>query len=489
MKSPGPNSSYPENQNTESENLLSRTLRGLKITTSFTVLKTLLDAAAQLVLLRLLFPEAFGSLAFILASAGFVGCLADWNGGKYLIQKKRPSLSEIHTIFTTELIAAIFFGAIWLFGSSTFLHLLNKEHLIPYAWPFAIWIVTERIQIPRFLLEKELNFGKSNFATFTGVFCGAVLSVILAFMGAGVYSLIFGYLFRSIVTAAVLFYFCPYKLRLRFDRKAAAPYMKFGIPLTITGLFTFYYWNIDYIIVGRFMDDERLGYYYNAFKFAHYILQLQILVSAVVYPAFSKSRDKAQLQRGFSLATKYSGAVAFLPCVFVIAFGEELVRYGMGEKWLPSLRPLQIFTCLAAFRMITVHWYHVYLTGGRTGAMPFLGVFNALGVSLAAFIGARYYDLTTVAAGVTAVNVLVILFAVNVLLRRIIQVKYLSDLKKPAAAGILSLAAAILLNRSINFPHPYIDLGFKIIVSGLVYCGFLYYLDRKSIKRLLKKRE
>ena len=449
-----------------------------------TALKTLVDAGCQLVLARLLFPDAFGILAFLISAAGFFCYIADLGGGKYIIQKKDLTQEDADTVFTFELLVGVGLALAWLLGAGWILHILKKNTLLPCAAPFSLWIALERFQLPRFILEKRMEFGKSNIATFLGILAGSVISVFLALRGCGVYSLIIGLIFRSLVTALFVWHYSDMKPRLKFRADLAAPYMRFGLPLAVTSLFVFYYWNVDYIIVGKFLNDTQLGYYYIAFKFPHYILQLQSLVSTVVYPAFARTKDDEQLMRGFKLATKYSSALALLPCVGVLALGEGIVRYGLGEKWMPALRPFQIFTCLAAVRMITIHWYDVYLSKGKTRVMPWLSVSNALGVTFAAWAGARCGTLTSVALGVAAVNFVVILFAVNVLLKKVLPVSYVQLLWKPVLAAAATFLCAILLNRALKDSGGMICFSIKMIMAILIYGGIYYYLDRRSLHHL-----
>jgi len=468
--------------------LLARTLRALKITTSVTALKTLVDMGAQIALLRLLvLPELFGILAFFMAAAGFVSCMADWGGGRYLIQKKNLEPRHTATIFTTEIFAGVAFALIWLLAAPLLLRLLGKAHLVGYAAPFALFIFFERLHLPRFILEKELHFGKSNIATLTGVIAGAAVALALAARGCGVYSLIIGQIFRSLATAMTLWVFAPVRPALRPDLSLVSPYIRFGLPLTISGLLSFYTWNVDYIIVGRLMGEQRLGFYYNAFRFAHYIMHLQALVSTVIYPAFAQTPEKDRLLRGFNLATRYSAAIAFAPCLAVLVFGRELILYIIGEKWLPALLPLQIFTCLAAFRMITVHWYDAYISRGRTGVMPLLGVVNAVGVTFAAWLGARQGRLGAVAVGVALVNTAVILFAVNVLLKKIIPVRYLSILWRPVLAGMAGLAVLLILRRLPLLPSsPMTAFAIKLSLGMVFYAAVFAFLDRREILALAR---
>ena len=241
-----------------------------------------------------------------------------------------------------QILVACTIGLLWYNLSPLALEMLGKPQIIPYAQLLSLYLITERLQTPKALIEKELKFGRSNLSLFLGFFAGGVTSVILALLGFGAYSIIVGLIARSFVTTFSYWCFAPYPPHPTLKLVEVTQFLKFGLPLTLTGLLVFYYWNVDYFIVGKLLGDRELGYYFIAFKFPHYMIQLQIVVSTVVYPAFSKAADKNQLMRGFSLVTKYSAALVLLPCLLVLVQGEDIVRYVLGEKWLLSCLKIMI---------------------------------------------------------------------------------------------------------------------------------------------------
>ena len=83
----------------EEENLLRRSLNGIGIVSSVTGFRIVANLATQMILTRLLAPEAFGIVAFATTVVGFCGFLTNVQGQKALIRSdhaRAPALSLIH---------------------------------------------------------------------------------------------------------------------------------------------------------------------------------------------------------------------------------------------------------------------------------------------------------------------------------------------------------------------------------------------------------
>ena len=69
----------------------------------------------------------------------------------------------------------------------------------------------------------------------------------------------------------------------------------------LTTAIIFYYTNVDYLIIEATLGYSVAGLYYGAYRYPHYIHQLQYLVSTVVFPAFTKVADRRQLEAAAAL--------------------------------------------------------------------------------------------------------------------------------------------------------------------------------------------
>lgn len=475
--------------------LLGTALRGLQITGILTGLKTILDLGGQLTLARILAPSAFGVFGFAQSLSGLVSCFTDVAGQRYLIQKRGAlDRRSIDSVFTFELMLGILVGGLWIAGSGPLLTALGRPEQVPFARCLALWIVLERLMLPRALLDRKMAFGRSNLALVLGTVAAVIAMVIAALAGAGAYTFIIGLIVRTSVSAVGMWAWAPVRPRLSLSVGQIRPLLLFGLPILATGAITFYYTNVDYVVIQAALGYSALGLYYAAYRYPHYIHQLQYLVSTVVYPAFTKAADRRQLARGFSLVTKYCAAVGFPAIVVIWVMGDGAVRALLSEKWVPATFCFQMFTLLAVMRMVTVHWYDVYVSQGRTRVVPFASSINAVLTTAAAVIGVRWAGIEGAAVLVTAASTVTILFCCTVLLKRMLPVRYVGILKVPfaaaAAAGWIGYAAA---------RHPWIGGAgsgeVTILADFVLRAGFLFAVygavflaaDWRELKQLVAR--
>jgi len=433
--------------------LLRRTLSGLRVTGFLTALKTLLDLGGQLALARLLAPSAFGVFGFAQSLSGLVSCFTDLAGQKYLIQKKGGLDREtLDSVFTLELLLGGLVAGLWAAVSGPALEALGRPEQAPFARWLAIWIVLERLMLPRALLDRAMAFGRSNLALTIGTIASVAVMIAAALAGAGPWTFIAGLITRTAVSAAAMWLWAPLRPRLRRRAAAARARAAVGAPILLTSALTFYYTNVDYLIVQAALGYTALGLYYAAYRYPHYIHQFQYLVSTVVYPAFSKAKDLGQLARGFSMVTKYTAALGAAPALVVWILGESAVRALLSDTWTPATFCFQVFTLLAVLRMTCVHWYDAYVSQGRTRVIPWISAGNALLTTAGAAAGVAWAGIEGAAVLVTLATALTLAFCCGVLVKRLLAVRYLEILRAPLLAAAVAGWAGFFLAREPWLP-------------------------------------
>lgn len=394
MPSPAPDSPR--------ERLRRRALQGAGFGVAAQGGKTLLDAGAQLLLLALIAPSHLGVFAFAQALAGFASCFSDLAGQKFILRAKRIGRRAVATVFWLELALGVAVAGAWAIACGPLLESMGRAEQIPFARALALWIVLERLILPRALLERAMRFGVSNSALFLGTAAGSAALLASAWLGAGAWSLVLGLLVRAGSTALLMFRATRFRPRFEFDPRAALELARFGLPLMGTTALVFAYTNVDYIIVGQMAGLSALGLYTAGYRYPHYLMQLSTVLSSVVLSSFAKAADEQHLRRGFRLLTRYAGMIAFVFPAAMWTQGPWLVEVLLPSRWAGALFPLQVFTTLAALRLALVHWGHVFVLRGRTTPMLWVGLANLPLVAGSAAAGVALAGIEGAAVGVAA---------------------------------------------------------------------------------------
>jgi O-antigen/teichoic acid export membrane protein len=468
----------------EEDSLLERSLSGIGIVFSVTGFRIIANLAMQMILTRLLAPEAFGIVAFATTVVGFCALLTNVQGQKAIIRcdhTQAPAFTD--AAFTIELFLSLVISLLLICSAPAVLRALDKPEVIPFVRVLAFTLVGERLLTPKAWFERQLDFLHANIPGLVGIIANATVSVSLGFLGAGPWSIVGGILAKSITQLAVLWSIASYRPRLCWDPQTVTEILRFGFPLTGAAIVAYFYWNVDDFLVGKIAGNEKLGYYWLAFKFPHYILAAQTALNSVIFPAFSRARDDTQLLRGFNLATRTS-AFGLLPfCSIALTLGEPTIRYFFGPKWLPAAFAFQVFMVLITMRGIVAHWTQVMTCKGETAFQFRVIVLNAIVLLLLGYPLLLHYDFNGMAVAVLLTIVFSFVFMVPKL-KSLLPISYRTLLARPLLAFVLTSGVMALLIR-----HPG-ELSLwqymaAVVAQGALYLLLLYLLDRAALLEII----
>jgi teichuronic acid exporter len=131
--------------------------------------------------------------------------------------------------------------------------------------------------------------------------------------------------------------------------KGGRSILGFGLQLLGVNLLDRLRFNIDYLLIGRFLGLEALGLYFFAFNAGLGISQTVIWsLSAAWYPYFCEVRaDLEKLRRRYLDSFKTIGLLLLPLVILQTSLSPFYVPIVFGKEWLPAL-PILILICLSA---------------------------------------------------------------------------------------------------------------------------------------------
>ncbi len=468
--------------------LRQKAVRGLKLASAATAGKSVLDILAQLALARLLLPEHFGVFATAQALTGFVSCFTDFAGLKFLIRRKTLDNRAASTIFWFELLLGLLVAGLWFFAAGPVLTALGKPEQIAFAQVLGLWIIAERLMLPRALHDHAMRFGPVNIAMFAGVVAGSAVLLGSAVAGLGPWTFVAGLIARTLVTAGWMWKAARFVPSLVFDERFVRELLPFGAPLMATTAITFAYTNIDYVIVGALLGDHLLGIYYASYRYPHYLIQFNIILNSVVFPAFARADDNEHIARGLRYVTRYAAAIAFPVMIAMWMEGRVLVEWLLGDpdKWAGALFPFQMFTTLAGLRLAFTHWGHVFVVRGNTRPLLYAALFNLPAITLGTWLGARFFGINGAAVAVTVISFGTIAYCCFIVMKRELEYSYLDALSPVLRASAASLAVFLALR--LLTPDTDLWAAGRLLAGGGMYAVVFWALCRGEMIRLYRNR-
>jgi len=234
-------------------------------------------------------------------------------------------------------------------------------------------------QVPDGLLRRDLLFRRRMIATSARALAQGAVSIALAFAGLGPWSIVWGYVVGETVQTTVIWALVDFRPTLRFwhvELSAIRLLMAYGGPATANALLYTLLMDVDYLIVGRQLGSEALGYYTLAFRIPQLaIINVFYVISTVAFPLFSRAReDPARLERGYFTSLRLQAVYGIAVGVGLATTAPMVIQVLFGAKWSPSVVPLQALALYAAFRSLAGGSVDVWRGIGR----PALAMWIAL---------------------------------------------------------------------------------------------------------------
>lgn len=335
-----------------------RTRAGLKWTTLGMVSVRLSRFGANVVLAHLLARDAFGVMAMANAVIAVAGSLREAGIGQAYVQREdraedRPR-EAIDTVFALSLAVNVALTAL-LFAAAPFAASLVTDEAAtvqPVLRALALLFLLDAFDsTPRFLLQRAMRFDLIARSEFLGAAANAVTAIGSAALGAGVWSLVLGYVADKAATTASLVLGSGWRPGAGASRRMARELLAFGKFLWGFALVRSIGGVLDRVVVGRRYGSSRLGDYSLAYQLctlpSNAIAQL---VNRVSLPAMSRMQSDPERLRAAFL--KSLGHVAFLAVPLaagLIVISDLLVPVVYGEKWLGMVPLVQV---LALYGML-----------------------------------------------------------------------------------------------------------------------------------------
>jgi PST family polysaccharide transporter len=231
--------------------------------------------------------------------------------------------------------------------------------------------------------------------------------------------------------------------------------------------------NADYLLIGRYLGPQPLGYYTLAYRIMLYPIQhISHVIGKVVLPAYSQLQDdNRQLGQAYLKTAGFIAVLSFPMMMGVLGVAEPLVLTLLGEQWSPVIMLLIILAPVGMLQSIMATVGIVYQAKGRTDLLFLIGGGNTTLILVAFAIGLQW-GIIGVATAYAVVLVIVTYpnFAVPLRLIDLSVLDLWGVLWRPFTSSLVMLAIVVWLR--VLLP-PDLVSGLELVMT--VSVGVLVY--------------
>ena len=442
------------------------------------------------ILARLLAKSDFGLVAVAVVAINYLSVLKDLGLGVALIQRKGDVQEAANTVFTINLFLGLALTAIVIPLAPFVAAYFHDPQITPVLrWMGASFIVNALGSVHTNWLVRDLDYRRKLVPELGGALTKGVISIGMAYLGYGVWSLVFGQIAGALASLILVWIILPWRPRFVIDRNVAGSLMKFGASVTVIDIITQITDNIDYVIVGRFFGLVPLSIYTLAYRLPEMLLIGNLWVmGGVVFPAFSSIQDRPDdLRRGFLASVRVVELFAVPICLGLLIAADPIVRVVFGDQWLEAIPVLRV---LAIYAWVYSLGYHVggfYKAIGRPDILLRLSLLTLVIILPCLLLGARF-GLIGVATG----------HLVAVLIRRIVSLALATRYVNVSLADIFGELRSSLLGAMVMGPivfavsyltsdlNPFLQLIFIGLSGAISYLLVLWGIEKENLTRLLR---
>lgn len=316
----------------------------------------LLTWVMTIVVMRMLSPADYGLLAMASIFVAFLLMLAAAGLGPAIVQSIAIDSQTLRQLFGLIMIVNALL-CIALFSVAPFIALFFAEpRLTDVVRVLSLqFVVAGFAVIPEAMLARSMKFKARAFVDLASNVSGGLTTLMLAYFGYGVWSLVAGSTVSILGKSIALNIVAPYLRWPRFSISGLEPLLVYGGNVTASRLLWFFYSQADMFIAGKLLGKEILGYYSVAMHLASLPVQkISGMLNQVAFPAFAQiQRDPELVARHVEKAVRILSFFAFPVLWGISSVAPELVRLVLGVKWELAILPLQVLPIIMPFRMIS----------------------------------------------------------------------------------------------------------------------------------------
>jgi O-antigen/teichoic acid export membrane protein len=328
----------------DGRSLKARVFRGGAWLGTGTTTEQALRFARNMILTRLLAPEAFGTMAVILSATSVIQSFTDIGVREALIQNPRGAERRyIGTAWWMAFSRALGLYAVIALAAPWVASFYGNPQITSLLRVAVLSILFEGAFSPRaYILLKEMKFRKWAVVNHGGGICGILITVVLSFLIRDVWALVIGACIESAGRCLLSYAICPFLPPPKWDKESLRDLLKYSRGVVGLSFLNFLFLRSDIFVLAKLYSATQLGLYSMGIALAQtptmFLLSLE---AQILMPAFSQIQN--QTQRINEIVLRVTALIALLGMpllTFVFFRGESLLTLIYGRRYAAAAAPL-----------------------------------------------------------------------------------------------------------------------------------------------------
>lgn len=335
----------------------------------------------SIILARLLLPEAYGLVAIVTIFTSLANVFVKSGLGTSLIQKKDADTLDFSTVFYFNMAFSVVLYIVMFFLAPVIAYFYGNDLISPVLRVSSISLLLSGINnVQQAYVSKHLDFKKFFWSTLIGTVVSAVVGIIMAYNGFGVWSLVTQQLLNSFMDTVFLHFTIGWKPTREFSFNRLKSLYRFGWKIFAVDLMDTAYDDMQGLAIGKKYSSADLAYYNKGNQFPRIIARnIDNSIQSVTFPILSLAQDdkekfKRIMHRGCSLSFYFICPMM----IGMLCVARPMVLLLLTANWIGCVPYVQLFCISYLFRPLEITNLQALYALGKSGLALKLDIFKKI---------------------------------------------------------------------------------------------------------------
>lgn len=435
----------------------------------------------SIVLARLLDTKLYGTIALVTIFTSIMQVFIDSGMGNALIQKKDADDLDFSTVFIFNIFMCCLLYFIMFITAPYIAKFYKTPDLTSVIRVLSLILIISGVKnVQQAYVSRNMLFKRFFFATLGGTVGAGIIGIIMAYLGYGVWALVFQMLFNTTVSTIILWITVKWRPKMMFSFHRLKRLFSFGWKLLISNLIDTIYRDLTQLIIGKKYSSDDLAQYNQGQKYPlFFVTNINSSIDSVLLPAMSKVQDDSKVVKSMTSRSIKISTYIMMPFMVGLAVcAEPLVSLILTDKWLPCVPFLRIFCFSYAFYPIHTANLNAIKAMGRSDLFLKMELIKKILGIIAIIITMR---LSVIAMAYSVLITSLISQIINTWPnKKLLDYSYLEQIKDMTPQIVISLFMGVIvyLIQLIGLSDIF-TLLVQIIVGIIIYimCSKAFHID------------
>ena len=354
-------------------NLQAKVLNAAKWSTITELMAKLISPITNMILARLLAPEAFGVVATVTMVISFADMFTDSGFQKYLVQQNFTSDEEkyrfTNVAFWTNLGLSIAFWIIIFLFREPIAAIVGSPGLGDVLAIASLQLpLTAFSSIQMALYRRDFDFKTLFLVRIIAIVIPFVVTIPLAFIGLNYWALIIGTLAIRLSNAIVLTVKSKWKPKIFYSGAVFKKMFSFSFWSLIEQISIWLTTWVDSFIIASVLSQYELGLYKTSTSMVNTLMAIiTAAIMPVLFSTLSRLQDDdTQFKNIYFKFQKFVSVIVFPLGVGVFLFSDLATQILLGSKWYEASPIIGVWALTSSIQIVLSHFSsEVYRAKGK----------------------------------------------------------------------------------------------------------------------------